>query len=293
MRQRFAAGEVASAKRAFLDAAGIARRLGLSRELARAAAGYGGRFMWARAAGDDRLVPLLEEGLAALAEEDVELRARLLARLAGVLRDEHSRDRRDRLSREAVELARRAGNPAALAYALDGRLAAISAPDTVAECLALVRELRDVAERIGDPERVVNALDHRRTMQLMAGDLRETEAALGSEGRLFDDLRQPAQLWQVYSARAMFALATGRLTEAEELVPQAFAFGERALPDVAIPVYRLQYHALRDFQGRLEEIAPAIRDLVAEYPTRPALRCALAQVHARLGRRHGGAASAR
>ena len=120
--------------------------------------------MWARAAGDDRLVPLLEEGLAALAEEDVELRARLLARLAGALRDEHSRDRRDRLSREAVELARRAGNPAALAYALDGRLAAISAPDTVAECLALGRELREVAERIGDPERVVNALDHKRTM---------------------------------------------------------------------------------------------------------------------------------
>ena len=81
----------------------------------------------------------------------------------------------------------------------------------------------------------------------------------------------------------MFALAAGRLTEAEELVPQAFAFGERALPDVAIPVYRLQRHALRDFQGRLEEIAPAIRDLVAEYPTRPAFRCALAHVHARLG----------
>jgi hypothetical protein len=46
-----------------------------------------------------------------LAEDDVELRARLLARLAGVLRDEHSRDRRDRISGEAVELARRAGKP--------------------------------------------------------------------------------------------------------------------------------------------------------------------------------------
>jgi hypothetical protein len=228
-------------------------------------------------------VPLLEEGLAALTEEDVELRARLLARLSGVLRDEHSRDRRDRLSREAVELARRAGNPTALAYALDGRLAAISAPDTVAECLVLVRELRDVAERIGDPERVANALDHRRTRQLMAGDLRDAEAALEMEGRLFDELRQPAQLWQVYSARAMFALAAGRLTEAEELIPQAFAFGERVLPDVAIPVYRLQCHALRDFQGQVEGIAPAIRDLVAEYPTRPAFRCALAHVQARIG----------
>ena len=73
------------------------------------------------------------------------------------------------------------------------------------------------------------------------------------------------------------------MTEAEELVPQAFAFGERSLPDVAIPVHRLQRFALRDLQGRLEEVAPAIRDLVAEYPTRPAFCCALAHVQARLG----------
>jgi predicted ATPase/DNA-binding SARP family transcriptional activator len=277
------AGEFAAAKTAFLNAAAIARRLGLPRELARAAAGYAGRFMWARAAGDHKLVPLLQEALAALAEDDVELRARLLARLSGALRDERSRERRDGLSREAVELARRAGNPAALAFALDGRLAAMDAPDMIAEGLTHARELREVAERIGDRERVVNALDHERTRLVMAGDLREAEAALDAEGHLYDDLRQPAQLWQHYSARAMFALAAGRLTEAEELVPQAFAFGERSLPDVAIPVHRLQSYALLDLQGRLEEVAPAIRDLVAEYPTRPALRCALAHIHARLG----------
>ena len=56
------AGNTAGAKRAFLNAADIARSLGLARELARAAAGYGGRIVWARAGGDDRLVPLLEEG---------------------------------------------------------------------------------------------------------------------------------------------------------------------------------------------------------------------------------------
>jgi tetratricopeptide (TPR) repeat protein len=117
----------------------------------------------------------------------------------------------------------------------------------------------------------------------MAGDLREAEAALEENGHLYDDLRQPAQLWQHYSARAMFALAAGRLTEAEELVPQAFTFGERSLPDVAIPVYRLQRYALRESQGRLEEVVPAIRDLVAEYPTRPAFRCVLAHIQARLG----------
>jgi DNA-binding SARP family transcriptional activator len=278
------AGELESAKEAFLDAATIARRLGSRRELARAAAGYGGQFMWGRAAGDDRLIPLLEEGIAALADEDVELRARLLARLSGALRDEHSRDRRDRLSQEAVQLARRAEDPAALAYALDGRLAAISAPDTLDDCLALVRELREVAERLGDPERVAGALDHRRTAQLMAGDLRDAEATLETEGALFHRLRQPAQLWQIYSARGMFAVAAGRLAEAEELIPQTFAFGRRVLPDMAIGVYRLQCHALRDLQGRLVEIEPEICDLVAEYPARPVFRCALAHVHARLGR---------
>src|SRR2546423_12773428 len=124
------AGNSTAAKTAFLEAASIARRFGLPHALARAAAGYAGRFVSARAGDDHQLVPLLEEGLAALAEEDVELRARLLARLAGALRDEHSRDRRDRLSREAVEIAPRAGNPAALAHALAGRGAGLLGPAT-------------------------------------------------------------------------------------------------------------------------------------------------------------------
>ena len=127
----------------------------------------------------------------------------------------------------------------------------------------------------------------------MTGDLREAETALEAEGRLFDELRQPAQLWPVYSARAMFALAAGRLTEAEELVPQAFAFGERALPDVAIPVYRLQRYALATSRGDWRRSRRRSRDLVAEYPTRPAFRCALAHVQARLGRLPEAKASTR
>src|SRR5262249_48539875 len=119
------AGNRPAAKRAFLQAADIARRLNLPHELARAAVGNGGRLMSARAGRDARLVPLLEEALAGLAAEDVQLRVRLLARLSGALRDEPSPDRRARLSMEAVELARRAQDPAALAYAIDGRAAAI------------------------------------------------------------------------------------------------------------------------------------------------------------------------
>ena len=277
-------GSTSAAKEAFVEAAGIARRLGLPRALAQAAAGYGGRFMWARPAGDDRLVPLLEEGLAALGDADVELRARLLARLSGALRDEHSRDRRDRLSSEAVALARTEGHPAALAFALDGRAAAISAPDTVAEALTLAAELCEVAEKVGDVERLANAFDHRRTAQVMAGDLIGAEADLAAESRIADDLRQPFQLWQVCSARAMLALAYGSLAVAEELISRAFSLGEPVYPAVAIPVYRLQWHTLCDFQDRLEDAVSALRDSVAEYPTRPVFRCALAHLDARCGR---------
>ena len=279
------AGNMTAAKRAFLDAADRARSLGLARELAEAAAGYGGRVTFGRAGNDERLVPLLEEGLAALPETEVELHARLLARLAGALRDEHSRDRRDALSREAVELARRTGNDAALAYALDGRVSAIVAPDTVAECLALATELRKVAERIGDKERLIAAHSHQLMAQLLVGDLHGAETDLGAAVLIAKELRQPAQLWRVGGERAMLALATGRLTEADELVEQAVALGERAQRDEAIPVYHLQRYTLGDFRGSPGEVEPAIRELIAAYPARALFRCVLTHLHMRLERR--------
>jgi hypothetical protein len=278
------AGSTSAADKALIEAAGIARRLGLARELARAAAEYGGRMVWARGSDVPRLVPLLEEGLVGLGEEDVELRARLLARLAGALRDEPSRERRDVLSREAVGLARRTGNLAGLAYALDGRAIAILAPDTVVECVAVASELRRVAERIGDRERVVHGHMQRVAAQVVVGDVDSIAADLDAATPIAHQLGQPALVWDVCAAQAMLALAGGRLDEGEELVERARSLGERALPAGAIPVYHVQRYTLCDFRGSLEQVEPAIRDLVAEHPVRPVFRCLLAHLHARLGR---------
>jgi DNA-binding SARP family transcriptional activator len=277
------AGNSLVAKETFLVAADVARRHRLPRELARAAAGYGGRTTWVRAGGDDRLVPLLEDGLSAVGD-DVELRAALLGRLAGALRDDPSRERGDALSREAVKLARRTENPAALAHALDGRAYAILAPDTMAETLALGSELRDVASRSGDRELVVGGHMLRIMAQLQEGDIRGAEADLDAASLIATELRQPDRLWEICTARAMLALAAGRLNEAEELVAQAFALGERALPAAAIPAHRLQRYALCEVRGGLEELEPAIRDLVAEHPPRLIFRCVLAHLYARIGR---------
>ena len=278
------AGNAPLAKSAFLDAAGIARDLGLGREFARAAAGYGGRIVWARAGEDVRLVPLLEEALEGLGEEDAQLRARLTARLAGALRDDPSAERRDSLSAEAVAAARRAQDSSALAYALDGRAASIISPATIAERLALGTELLELARRNGDPERIVQGHFHRIMSQLQVGDVRAAEADLHVASQIARELRMPAQVWQTSGTEAMLAIAAGRLDEAEELVARALELGERAQPTAAIPVHALQRYTLADFRGCLGEAEPAILGLVEAYPARLVFRCSLAYLHARLER---------
>ena len=67
-RRSRAPGTAPAARAALLAAARLARRLGLAPELARAAAEYGGRIVYARASADPQLLPLLEEGLDALGE---------------------------------------------------------------------------------------------------------------------------------------------------------------------------------------------------------------------------------
>ena len=99
-----------------------------------------------------------------------------------------------------------------------------------------------------------------------------------------EKISQPAQLWLFRALEAMLALGAGRLVEAEELVAQALALGERAQPDVAIPVHAVQRYTLCDFRGTLEDVEPALRELVLNYPARPVFRCTLARVYARLAR---------
>jgi tetratricopeptide (TPR) repeat protein len=275
------AGDTPTGKQTFLDAAAIARQLGLAPELARAAFGYAGRIVWSRAGADHRVVPLLEEGLTALRDSDVELRVRLLARLAGALRDEHSRDRRDAISLEAVELARRCGSAAALAYALDARAHAITAPDTVAEILELGTELRELAGLIGDREKVVAGHMLRSMAQLWCGKVSEAVAEMATAGRIAEELRQPAQLWLVHTARAMLALARGEITQAEALAAEALLLGERAQPDAAIPHYWMHRYITADFRGVYDDVEHEIHALASDHPTRPVFRCVLGHLVAR------------
>jgi eukaryotic-like serine/threonine-protein kinase len=278
------AGNMHIAKDALWRAAEIARRLGLPRELAGAAAVYGGRIVYARAGDDARLVPLLQEALAGLGdEEEPALRSRLLARLAGALRDEHSRLRRDRVSAEAVDLARSTGDSGTLGYALDGRVAAYIGPDRLGEALALADELRELAERTDDDERIVSARFFRFLVFVTRCQTGDAEVELAAVRRMAQKLHQPAQLCQTTASTAMLALARGDFDRGRILAEEAFRHGEHSSPEIAFSAMQLHAYALGLASGAIYELAPRLSAMADRFPARPFFRCALVYLQALLG----------
>jgi DNA-binding SARP family transcriptional activator len=286
------AGDIPSAKETFLRAAEIARSAGMPEQLARAALGYGGRFVWARAWGDARLVPLLEEALALLPEADSELRVRLLSRLAaGPLRDLLRPEPRVAMAQEAVEMARRLGEPATLAYALEGRYEAYWGPDVLEERLAIANELIGVAEDAGDAERSYAGHDCRFYVLLESGDVSAAYRDHETATRLANELRQPAQLWDTAARRATLALFEGRLAEAEQAIHEALELGRLAQSANAQLAFDLQMYGLRREQGRLEELVDVIERAVEDYPAYPVWRFVRVDVFAELERKDDASAA--
>jgi DNA-binding SARP family transcriptional activator len=277
------AGEMDDARRTFFEAAESSRAAELPEHLARAALGYGGRFVWARATNDPRVVTLLEAARSALGEEDSALRARVLARLAGARRSERDCGPRDRLSREAVEVARRAGDPSALAYALDGRCAVLLLPDNPAERVEAAAELLRAAEHANEKEAAFQAHVYRALALVQIGDMDAARVALDEAAPIADDLRQPAQRWVVAGTQAAFDLFAGRLTVVEESMSLYRELGVIAHERDALATELELMYVLQRELGCLAELEPAISEAVGLYPDYP-FGCMLAHLHSELGR---------
>lgn len=277
-------GDTEAARESFLGAAEIGRARRDAERLGEAALGYGGRFVWARSYVDPNVVPLLEDAIAAAGEEDTPLRVRLLARLAGALRDRSGMEAQDVLSRRAVEMARRIGDPATLAYALDGRYAAVWRPDNTDERLAIATEIIHLAERVDDKERAIQGHDYRSIALMERGQMAAVDAEINAVTRLAKELRQPAQSWIASHNRAMRALLDGRFDDAERHIQESLSFGERSVSVDAEVSFALQSFILNRELGRLPTIESNIRTIVREHPTLPLPRCLLVGLLAELGR---------
>ena len=262
------AGSGQEAKRALQRAATLAGQAGRSDQLARAALAYGGRFAWARASTDPALVPLLERALAAAGEQDSRTRVMLLARLAAARRDDPGRERRVRLAEQAVEIARRIGDPVTLAAALEGQWIAVEGPEALSrgDGIAQGERLIALGEQIGDKERVFAGHDYRLHCFWMLGDRAGVEVELEALGMLADELRQPAQRWHLGAARTELALMEGQFERAERLISETLALGQRSASWNALVSERLALFVLRRAQGRLAGARGHHRTLDARVP---------------------------
>ena len=279
------AGDTAASRESFRAAGELAERLELGEQLARAALGYGGRIIWQFSRGDIEHARVLERALGLLDDKDSPLRVRLLTRLAaGPLRgDTLALERSRSLSGDALKMARRVGDPTALAYALAGYCVANHSPDFTPKQAQLASECLDAAIATGDLERAADAVEHRLAARLELGDMHAVKGDLASMAKLADDLRQPSQVWYPRVYGGLVALLEGDFPEAERLMESARRAGEHALGGIALVSYAQQLYMLRREQGRLEEAETVVRQTNEEYPACYWLDSVRAHMAAELG----------
>ena len=169
---------------------------------------------------DDELVATVEQTLARLPPGDQPLRCRLLTTLAFELEGAES-ERGYQASAQAVEMARRLGDPGALTMAINGRCFQSFRHDGLAERLRLGAELLALP---GKPV-TVEALAHLMLMGASSGaaDFAAADRHADQAARIADRYDLPMIAAAVSIYRALRAALDGDLTAAGELYQQAAA----------------------------------------------------------------------
>jgi class 3 adenylate cyclase/tetratricopeptide (TPR) repeat protein len=228
---------------------------------------------------DEGLISLYEEARVALGEADSLLRARVLGQLAvESLYASGPRERREALSHEAVEIARRLGDRTGLAQVLILRLFAIHNPYTLAQRLALTAEVAALASELGSSELAWHAALHRTCALLESGDVGGAERVLAEVERFAGELRQPFYTWFARIERTMFAVMRGA-SDAEAQVFATFELGTAGGQPDALAGFGAQLSMVRHNQGRHAELADVVRANMELMAHVPSWRAALARLY--------------
>jgi DNA-binding SARP family transcriptional activator len=272
----------ADARRTFAQASQLAARNALPELLGHAALGFASRYTEAGVV-DTEGIAMLRTACEALGDGDSPLRAELTARLAGSLHFAPEPGEAERLSLEALTMARRIGDSHALAAALDSRHAALLSIEHLDERLRLSHELVELAQAVG--ERELKALGHHRRIYdlLEAARAEEAERERAALDALAQELRQP--LYQHFSAgwEVVWAHMAGNMDEIEPLAERFHALGIESQARDTETVYTAQLIALRRRQERLSDFVSTVRSAVEAHPTLLAWRAVLPLAHVASG----------
>ena len=283
---RMRAGDWPGAVEAYEQVATSARRRNRPDELARAALGLGaGLSGFEVRLFDQRQLDLLREALHELRDSDSDLRTWLLARLSvaeSFVSDETIRVER---SRQAVEEARRAGNPELLAYALSSYCDAIAGPDHTEERLQLADEMVRLGSAARDLKSELLGRRFRAVALMESGDLAGVAAEADAFALAAEQLGWPLVQWYPLLWRGTLALVDGRVDEVERLVHQVKDIGQRGGSVNAGIVADVQRIQLLLELGRADESYNVLRSFLDDPEGGPNAAAWRALPLARMGRR--------
>ena len=279
---RYSSGLVSQARLAFEEAGRTARKLGDWGKLARAALG---RATPPTDAELDRpLVAILEEALSAAGTEDVGTRAKMLARLGSEL--QWSRDDRvPLLVAEALDLAKKSGDPLTQTYVFYWGYIATWSVENLEQRISNLTEAVELAELIGNKPWILKTRYKRFLSLLENCEIHRADADFARFSELTDELRLPFGWKEMASAQR--ALMDGRLDDAEKFALMSLEIGRRM--ERRFRTLRQAFNNLSLFlrreQGRIAELEPMYRSATARHPANVLVRCAFAFCLAEMNQR--------
>ncbi len=280
-------GDGVAASGSLRRAARIARTLGASDLLARAALGIGRRFGQVFDVGvhDDAQITLLREALDALPDDEASLRAQVLAQLAMNLFWTGDYESCARLGAQAFRTAERSANALTQFRALTAVYLARSLPGSQGR-----EEIIDQLEQIALSTRSHEVVLHAQVLR--TAETARSMTCIEPFGRSVAELarlsrraKEPWVEWWVLGFRTAQALIEGDAKTSADLTEQQYGLGERA--DATMVELTLATHRYGQLSllGRWQELYELVTRMRHAYPSAGAWPCAAALCALRLGRR--------
>ena len=269
-----------AARETYRRAMRVAQALGSGELVGRAALGF------AQGGGPERWVPVLEDALATLADEQNAVRAEVVVELAlcKLFLNEGEAPTWVAQARRGLETVRRARDPDAAWRTLWSFHRALQFdPEALDERLAVSTELLELATERQDGERIFRARSYRIGDLFDTGDIAAVErelAVLDADAR---SVRLQYFQWVVTYMRAAVALHRGRVDEAEALAERALRAGEAVESLEVDNIYACQMLEIRRQQGRFEEMQAVARSAHQQFPHETLVPLSLALALIELG----------
>jgi hypothetical protein len=191
------------------------------------------------------------------------------------------------LAREAMAVVRATDDPESLAYVLTRSWAMLDGSRPWQEEFGrTIREAESVAMATGELSALLDVNNFALAIAASVGDATECDTRLAAMVRLGDQMRRRATRAGVRWKEAQQAVYEGRLADGERLTGEGLELSVDSGLDqenVRATIGAL-FYAIRQAQGRLMELVPAIEDLVVAQPGIPTWRLALAGAFYEAGR---------